>query len=205
MLGHLGNVGMVVDIGANRGQFTLAARHCLRDTWIVAFEPLPGPADRFRRIFDGDARVALHSVAVGPQHREDTIHVAGKDDSSSLLPITEMQGSLFPGTEEVGTVVVQMAPLSEYLTAGEVETPALLKLDVQGYELEALKGCEALLDYFDYVYVECSFVELYAGQALADEVVAWLRERDLLLNGVYNLTYDRNGRAVQGDFLFTKR
>ncbi|MGH9448085.1 MAG: FkbM family methyltransferase [Terriglobia bacterium] len=48
----------------------------------------------------------------------------------------------------------------------------LFKLNVQGHELEALKACEDLLDRFAYVYVECSFMELYKGQALADEVIA---------------------------------
>ena len=45
--------------------------------------------------------------------------------------------------------------------------------------------CEALLDRFAWVTVECSFVELYAGQAFADAVIAWLRERGFRLSGVY--------------------
>jgi hypothetical protein len=73
---------------------------------------------------------------------------------------------------------------------------------VQGFELPALAGCEGVLDRFAWVYVECSFMELYAGQALADEVIAWLRERGLRLSGVYNMAYDGEGRAVQTDFLF---
>ena len=50
---------------------------------------------------------------------------------------------------------------------------------MQGFELTALQGCEELLDRFDWVFVECSFIEPYEGQALADEVIAWLRERGL--------------------------
>jgi len=71
--------------------------------------------------------------------------------------------------------------------------------------MQALQGCESLLHCFTHVYVECSFVELYTGQALAHEVIAWLRERDFVLKGVYNMSYDQNGRAVQGDFLFSRR
>ena len=52
------------------------------------------------------------------------------------------------------------------------------------------------------LYVECSFVELYTGQALAHEVIAWLAGRGFVLKGVYNMGYDDQGRAVQGDFLF---
>jgi len=55
------------------------------------------------------------------------------------------------------------------------------------------------------IYVECSFVELYQGQALADEVISFLREENFSLSGIYNLNYDKSGRAIQGDFLFTNR
>jgi len=54
------------------------------------------------------------------------------------------------------------------------------------------------------VYVECSFTELYEGQAFADEIIIHLAKRDFRLMGVYNMYYDRHGRAVQGDFLFSK-
>jgi hypothetical protein len=94
--------------------------------------------------------------------------------------------------------------LREFIPAAEIGAPALLKVDVQGFELEALRGCEDLLGRFAYVYAECSFVELYAGQALADEVIAWLRERGFKLRGVHNMDYDRGGQAIQADFLFAR-
>jgi FkbM family methyltransferase len=77
----------VVDIGANRGQFALAARHCFADARIVSFEPLSGPAALWRAVFAGDARAALVEAAVGPEAGEAEIHVSARDDSSSLLPI----------------------------------------------------------------------------------------------------------------------
>jgi hypothetical protein len=42
----------------------------------------------------------------------------------------------------------------------------------------------------------------WCGQAFADAVIAWLRERGFSLRGVYNMAYDNGGRAVQADFLF---
>ena len=70
--------------------------------------------------------------------------------------------------------------------------------------MEALRGCEELLFKFTYIYVECSFVELYTDQALVDDIIAWLRDRGWRLNGIYNMTYDRDGRSIQVDFLFEK-
>jgi hypothetical protein len=146
----------------------------------------------------------LHVAAIGPESGSTTIHLSRRDDSSSLLPITARQTDLFPGTAGAGTATVKVGPLREFLTEEQIEAPALLKLDVQGFELRVLQGCESLLHRFAHVYVECSFVELYSGQALADEVIAWLRERGFRLRGVHNMSYDRRGRAIQGDFLFAR-
>jgi FkbM family methyltransferase len=199
------DVRSVVDIGANRGQFALLARHVFPNAKIVSFEPLAKPAAKFRAIFANDKGVVLHEAAIGSTRGDAVIHVSRQDDSSSLLPITEMQDRLFPGTAEAGRATVHIGPLSEFLSPEEISQPALLKLDVQGYELHALSGCEDLLDRFQYVYAECSFVELYEGQSLADEIIRWLDKKNFTVSGIYNTTYDRAGKAIQGDFLFERR
>ncbi len=204
VLRNLGSVRTVVDIGANRGQFALAASHCLPMVQIVSFEPLPVPADTYRAVFEDCDRVRLVEAAVGPEPGETTIHLSARDDSSSLLPITARQNELFPGTAEAGTTTIRVVRISDELSAEDVIAPALLKLDVQGFELQALAGCEDLVRRFDWVYAECSFVELYEGQALADEVITWLQERSFHLTGVYHMVYDGGGRAVQADFLFCR-
>jgi FkbM family methyltransferase len=195
----------VLDIGANRGQFALVARHCNPGARIISFEPLQRPASTFRKVFAKDKKVAFHWAAIGIETGRQTIHVSARDDSSSLLPISKEQCQLFPGTHEDHTETIEVRTLDEVISHEDVISPALLKLDVQGYELEALKGCESLIDLFYYVYVECSFVELYENQALADEVIRYLDERGFSLTGVYNLAYDKQGLAIQGDFLFRNK
>ena len=194
----------ILDIGANRGQFALAARHCFPEARIISFEPLAAPAEVFAAVFRSDKSVTLHQAAIGPERGRALIHISGRDDSSSLLRITARQNSLFPGTAEVGIAEIVVAPLQDFLDAGKIEAPALLKLDVQGFELQALRGCEPVMDRFDYIYAECSFLELYEGQALADEVIDWLRERGFRLAGVHNVAY-RDGQAVQADMLFKSK
>ncbi len=204
VLRQLAPVRTVVDIGANRGQFALAARYCFPHARIISFEPLPGPAAVYRSVFAGDQRATLHETAVGPETGTTTIHVSRRDDSSSLLPIAAAQNEVFPGTDEVGTTTVAVGPLSAYLAPDAVEPPALLKLDVQGFELPALAACEDRLPLFRWVYAECSYLELYQGQALADDVVAWLRDRGFVLRGEYNTARTPDGRPVQADFLFER-
>ena len=193
----------VIDIGANRGQFSLFAAATFPGATVLAFEPLPGPAAVFREIFADNSGVVLHQVAVGPERQAAPMNVSRRDDSSSLLPIGAAQQHIFPGTGRAGVDTVTVAPLGDYVTAERLAAPALIKLDVQGFELSALQGCAPQLAAIDYVYVECSFVELYRGQALAHEVIDFCRARGFRLTGVYNLTYHGDA-AVQGDFLFAR-
>jgi FkbM family methyltransferase len=195
----------VVDIGANRGQFALVARRCFPNARIHSFEPLKEPAAIFRRVFSSDDRIVLHEVAIGSEDKNMMIHVSRADDSSSLLPIASLQSNLFPGTEEKEQRSVSVRKLETILCREDIDQPALLKIDVQGFEKDVLEGCKTLLPCFSHIYVECSFVELYAGQALAHEVISFLDGFGFVLSGIYNLYYDKKGVAIQGDFLFERK
>jgi FkbM family methyltransferase len=195
----------VIDIGAHRGQFTLLCAGLFPAARIHAFEPQPGPFAALTQVTAGHPRIVAHRAAIGPRAGTAPMHVMRPDDCSSLLAPTARQTTLFGSRLSERPIEVEVAPLEAFVAAGDLARPALLKLDVQGFELDALEGCAALLERFDAVYAECSFEPLYAGQALADEVLAHLRARGFALGGVYNMVGDRRGRAVQADFLWTRR
>ena len=195
----------VADVGANRGQFALVCRRRRPGARIVAFEPLLGPAAVWRAVFDGDVLARLHECALAPTRGEMAMHVSAHDDSSSLLPISSIQTDNFPGTQAVARRTVPTGPLSDFVTPADLGARNLLKIDVQGFELEVLKSAEDILPQFRWVYAECSFVALYEGQALASEVIAWLAERNFDLAGRFNPSIGRAGGILQMDFLFQSR
>jgi FkbM family methyltransferase len=197
------DLGTVIDIGANRGQFALCVRRLYPRAKIFSFEPLQKPADKYRRVFAKDSRVRLFNKAIAPEAGSAAMHVSRWDVSSSLLPFAQAQHDNFPFTEESRRETVSIATLSDCIDRNLIEGTALIKLDVQGYELAALQGCEDLLTRFKYVYVEASFIELYVGQALATEVIAYLFARGFKLICVANLSRGHARRPVQGDFLFS--
>ena len=192
----------LVDIGANKGQFSLMVRAHRPEAYIIAFEPMQPAAERFRALFHKDERVILHECAIGPIEGETKMYISQRDDSSSLLPITERQVIQFPGTGLERIEKIKVCRLENRLAREELTPPVLLKIDVQGYELESLKGCAELLDLIDIIIVECSFVELYEGQALAYQVIDYLHGKGFRLSGIYNLSSDKSGLPVQADFLF---
>ena len=192
----------VVDIGSNRGQFSLACLKWAPKARVFAFEPQPRPCEIYRQIFSPLSNFLLHEVAIGPTRCQNILHLSASDDSSSLLPISDNQQSIYPGTEEVGVMQVHVAPLEDFISLSQLIAPAMLKIDVQGFEFDVLKGSETLLSKFSFIYCECSFIELYTGQKLAPEIIQWLNQKGFMLSGVYNLSYDSFGRAIQADFLF---
>jgi len=194
----------VVDIGANRGQFALCIRHLYPDAQIFSFEPLAKPGRAWLRNFGADAGAQLFKKAVALQSGSATMHVSRWDVSSSLLPFAQAQHDNFPLTEEASREVVETTTLEACIAEHLIGAPALLKLDVQGFELSALQGCERLLERFKYVYVEASFIELYVGQALATEVIGFLFSRGFNLMSVANLSRGASRRPIQADFLFSK-
>lgn len=101
------------------------------------------------------------------------------------------------------TIEVTIRPL-DALLEGVIQRPAMLKIDAQGGELEVLAGAAAVLEQIDTAFVECSFVEFYRGQPLADEVIAAFVEHGLRLGGVYSVVRDGRGRCLQADLLFRR-
>jgi FkbM family methyltransferase len=196
----------IVDIGANRGQFSLAARLFSPNAIIYAFEPLEGPSNIFHLVFKRDSQVVMKRVAIANEMGQLKMHISRKDDSSSILPISRTQEELYPGTGQIRTQVVEVGPLGCYISNADIKGLALLKIDVQGYEHEVLLGCLDLLENFSYVYCESSFLELYHGQKLSKDVINWMSANGFDLIGIYNLSYSRQiGQSVQADFLFKNR
>jgi FkbM family methyltransferase len=196
-------VDTVLDIGANRGQFSLLAKELFKGVKVYAFEPLSKPADVFRKVFSEDESIKLFQYAIGEKSDSRVMHVAKKDDSSSILEFAQQREVFNSAIEREESISIK--PIAEFLGEMNLTGVILAKIDVQGYELQVLKGCATLLPEISYVYVECSFVELYRGQGLASDVISLLWQHGFEVRGVFNQHCDPRFGPVQADFLFRSR
>ena len=194
------NYRAIIDVGANKGQFAAFALTRWPRARLICFEPLPRARAKLASITANRAEV--HPYALGEVEGGALMHVASRADSSSLLPLGERQKRIFD-MGEASRLNVQVRRLDSVIEAGSLPRPALLKIDVQGFEYETLKGAESLLKVIDGVYVEVSFVELYAGQKLAVDVAALLQRYGFRQAGRFN-AYVIDGATVQADILFKK-
>ncbi len=196
--------GTVIDVGANRGQFALFALHRFPRAQLLCFEPLLEAHQKLTEVVGGDPRVHIERCAVGATEGRLNLNVTRSDDSSSLLQPTPLQLQTFPHTDSVSSVDVNVKALDDIVDSERIIRPFLLKIDVQGFELEVIKGAQRLLAEDGDLLVESSFAELYTGQALADEVVAALLSQGYRLRGIFSLTRGLDGAPLQGDFLFSR-
>lgn len=199
----LPNAATVLDVGANRGQFALVALERFPSASVHSLEPLPRAFATLEALAREEPRLRVHRVAAGAEAATATLHVSGRDDSSSLLPITERQVAFAPGSRERGRIDVDVRTLDE-MAGTTLLRPLVIKIDVQGGELEVLQGATRTLESTDALLIECSFVELYTGQALAHEVIAHLAQRGFRLAGVHDPEYGPEGRCIQADLLFER-
>jgi FkbM family methyltransferase len=195
------NIRTVLDVGANIGQFSLLAQCLYPAATIYAFEPLQRPAEQFRALFSNEANVHLFQVGIDEALGDRKMFVANDHHASSSILKAHKQSQIF-GSQETGEETVRVGRLTDFLSLDRISPPCLLKIDVQGYELQVINGCRELLPLVDYLYVECCYVELYARQALAHEILRRLGEFGFALRGTFNQHCDPKEGPVIADFLF---
>ncbi|GAA4752112.1 FkbM family methyltransferase [Actinomycetospora chibensis] len=196
----LSHYDYVVDAGASRGQFASFAKNQWPHSRLFCFEPQPKCAATARAVVGG--RGEVHEVALSNEEGIEEFIVSGREDSSSLLPVGELAEQV-ANAGEVGRFSVPVHRLDRH-TAEFGAGTGLLKIDVQGLELEVLKGLGEQIRGFADIYLECSFRHLYEGQALGTEIIAYLSSRGFQLIAIENPARGESHEILQADLLFRR-
>ncbi len=203
------DIRLILDVGANTGQFAMEAHGVFPRARFVCFEPLPDVARELEANLERSgvtARVVEAALSDAPG-QQPFYRVVGFSPSSSLLAATRHGQALYPQTANQAVVSVRVETLDAALGAMEqpIEGETLLKLDVQGNELRALRGASATLRAVDHVLCEVNFDPLYEGQPSFAEVGDHLTKAGFSYAGALDQVYGPNGRLVYADELFTRR
>ncbi len=174
---------VIYDIGANVGTWSLLAKAYFPEAVIHAFEPLMMHHKSFEEATQYLNDLALHKVALGSSNCTLSMQVASFSDASSLLEISENMYKTFGVTKEREEQVT-VVRLDEYVQANNLPLPDLIKLDIQGYELEALLGASKCLSHAKWLIPEISFVEFYREQPLFHDLIEFLHQQDFHLHAL---------------------
>jgi len=171
------NIRGIIHIGAHRGQeIEEYVDNGIQD--IIMFEPVSLNFSILeKRMMDINANISAYQVALGNEEKNVTMYLSDNDliSSSVLKPKVHLQlhpGVGFPGIEEV-----EMKRLDRF--SDETQNFNFINMDVQGYELEVLKGGSETLNHIDYVYCEINRDELYEGNAFVEDLDLFLSGYDM--------------------------
>lgn len=199
-------ITLVLDIGANTGQYAEALRAAGYSNRIVSFEPQAAACVELERAAAGDERWQARHVALGEREGETSIHIAGNSASSSLRPMADRLVASFPELAYVAEETTRVVTLDSL--RGDVVRPddrILMKIDVQGFEREVLAGASETLRQTELLDVELSLTPLYEGQALLCELMGLLEGwgfRPFRLDPGF--TDRSSGQTLQVDGLFMR-
>jgi FkbM family methyltransferase len=197
-------IDVVVDIGANEGQFGLELRRAGYTGRIVSIEPLADPFNRLSRLATKDRDWIAIQTALGPQAGSATMHVASNGGaSSSILQMLDTHARAAPEARFVADEQVDMETLdaiaSQYLPD---ESRLFMKVDVQGYELQVLAGGAVTLSRSSLVQLEMSLIPLYGSAPSFQDVLDFMRRQRYQLVGIEPGLAAPSGLLLQVDGLF---
>lgn len=200
-------VNLILDVGANAGQYGQSLRDLDFKGHIVSFEPLTEARKSLLRTSENDPMWDIApQAAIGSEDGEVDIHIAGNSVSSSILDMLDAHSSAAPDSVYVGSERVPLRQLDtlaiEYFTTQSV---AFLKIDTQGYEDKVLSGATKVLDNVVGLQLELSLLPLYKDQLLFQAMVERLGAMGFDLWSLTSPIIDsRNGRFLQIDATFFK-
>jgi FkbM family methyltransferase len=199
-------IDLVLDVGANAGQFAQRLRAAGYGRRIVSFEPLYQAFGELASRASRDPAWEARRLALSDEDGDSVIHVAGNSWSSSLLEMGARHLESAPESAYEGTETVPTARLDSIWedVASDAVRP-FLKLDVQGFEMHVLRGAQRALERLRGLQVELSLVSLYEGDRPWREVIDHLTGHGFALAGVEPGFEDpASGRMLQFDGLFLR-
>jgi FkbM family methyltransferase len=189
----------VIDGGANVGEFSKLARRIWPDAVVHMIEPQQSCRPALEELCRG-SRFKMHMVALGDKTGAISLAADSETTSTGAHIIENLAAATGP-IIEVPVVTLDDLFLSELITVG----PILLKMDLQGYELHALRGGSRSLQLIDAILMEVSFYA-QAYEPSVSTLVRFMDESGFELHDIGALSgRSRDSRAHQADFLFVKR
>ena len=188
----------IFDVGAYKGDFAQCCFQIWLNAKVTCFEALEHRVTQLQQMASGNSAIQVFPYLLGAEIL-DKVPLHQSETASSVL--VEQIPQNFPVTYHPMRTVDQI--VQENFSD---RAPDFLKLDVQGYELEVLKGAEKSLSQIQVILAEISLLDIHQNVPLLAEVIAWLNERDWVAYDICALTRRPLDQALwQADFIFVPR
>ncbi len=200
-------IATILDVGANTGQYALERLDKGFKGKIFSFEPIPSVYSKLEQAAKKHPQWATYPLGAGSSETEMMINVSENFVSSSILKVDSASLSAEPTTRITHQEKIKLTTVDSFFKQHpDMDKEILLKLDVQGFEIEALKGAVSSLDKIRIVQAELSFTKLYENGPLYDEVAGFLKSHHFELFSIMpGFRDDATGQMLQADGLFVRK
>jgi FkbM family methyltransferase len=186
----------IVDCGAYMGHWTRMAKRVFPSARVLMIEPQRSKKEILEgvvREFSGTVDYA--GCLLGPE-KKDAVTFYDMESGSSVLE----ELSNYPRK----AITLPMTRLDDVLKELKIEGPAFLKLDVQGYEIEVLKGAREAMKTSEVIQLEVSIIPYNKSVPLFDEVVRFMKEHGFLVYDICDFKRWEEDTLFQADAIFLR-
>lgn len=196
-------ISTIVDVGANVGQFGIDMRRHGFKGQIISFEPVNETFTQLSETVKKYRPWKAIQLCLGANESDKIINVSGNSGlSSSLLEMKSVHLSNFPESATVATEKVTISTVDRQLDLLGIDPrDIMLKLDVQGYEAEVLKGASQSLSKIPLCYLEVSITPLYEGEISFLPILIELSKFGHEVIDVFRGIKAKEGQLLQLDIL----
>lgn len=201
-------VDLVIDVGANVGQYGSLLRDLGYKNQIYSFEPIGEVFEKLQiRASKNDNWEAFNN-GVGSKNESLFINISENFVSSSLLQITDASTTVKPDTKFARQEMISVITLDSFFNERRIETwkNPFLKIDVQGYEKQVIDGSLMILKNIAVLQIELSLIKLYEGSMLYKEVILLMEELGFYIYTIIpGFRNPKTGQLLQADGVFVNK
>jgi len=201
-------IELLFDVGANFGQYAMHSRESGYKGKIISFEPLPDAYEKILKNSKNDPLWTVHKrCALGSVISEMEINISQNSQSSSILPMNHLHSSAEPKSSYIGKTMTDVITLDSIFSSyRKNDEKVFLKIDVQGFESEVLKGLTLNLKNIFAVEIELSVVPLYDKQELYNYFFSFFEKSGFTLWSLVPIfKRDETGELLQFDAVFVRK
>jgi len=195
----------IIDIGGSRGQFILESIRCFPQAEIFSFEPIPHCFAELVTLSQQYTKIHPSNFALSDESGLAEFNLSSFDDSSSFQKMRDEHCEAWPHSAINKLIMVEKRRLDDLIQIEDLLGPVFVKIDVQGHELQVIRGGRKTISSSQRVMIEWNIADLYEGQPKFDEIYDEMKSMGFCLDEMISpLRHPKTGELMSVDLIFYK-